>query len=69
VKVGDEVTVTYYESLAYAVRKPGDAQPGAAMAEEVQRAQLGEKPAAVYRAVRSFPGTSGMVGTSEYPLL
>ena len=29
VKVGDQVTVTYYESLAYEVKKPGTAVPGA----------------------------------------
>jgi hypothetical protein len=52
VKVGDELSVTYYESLAFEVKKPGDAVPGAAMAEEAGRAKLGEKPgAASARAV------------------
>jgi Cu/Ag efflux protein CusF len=46
VKVGDEVTVNYYESLAYEVLKPGEAAPGAAIAEDVQRAKLGAKPGA-----------------------
>jgi Cu/Ag efflux protein CusF len=46
VKVGDEVTVTYYEALAYEVKKPGEATPGAAVGEGVERAKLGEKPAA-----------------------
>ena len=46
VKVGDEVTVTYYESLAYEVKKPGDAVPGASVAEGAERAKLGEKPGA-----------------------
>ena len=45
VKVGDEVTVTYYESLAYEVHKSGQAIPGAAVTEGVARAPLGEKPA------------------------
>ena len=27
VEVGDEVTATYYESLAYEVKKPGTATP------------------------------------------
>jgi Cu/Ag efflux protein CusF len=44
VKVGDEVTVSYYESLAYAVKKPGGDAPVAAVAEGVGRAKLGEKP-------------------------
>ena len=44
VKVGDEVTVTYYEALAYEVRKPGDAAPGTSVAEGTTRAKLGEKP-------------------------
>ena len=29
VKVGDVVTATYYESLAYTVKKPGDGAVGA----------------------------------------
>src|SRR5215510_4143340 len=45
VKVGDEVTVSSYESLAYEVKKPGTTTPGATVAEEVGRAKLGEKPA------------------------
>ena len=57
VKVGDEVTVTYYESLAFAVWKPGDAQPGAAVAEEVRRAQLGEKPGAAHARVTTVTAT------------
>ncbi len=45
VKVGDEVNVTYYESLAYEVRKAGEGAPGAAVTEGAARAPLGEKPA------------------------
>jgi len=45
VKVGDEVSVSYYESLAYEVKKPGTAVPGITVAQEAGRAQLGEKPA------------------------
>ncbi len=45
VKVGDEVNVTYYESLAYEVHKSGQAIPGAAVTESAARAPLGEKPA------------------------
>ena len=46
VKVGDEVTVSYYESLAYEVKKPGEAEPGAAIVETAGRAEPGERPAA-----------------------
>src|SRR5215471_3309874 len=42
VKVGDEVTVSYYESIAFEVKKPGTTTPGATVAEEVGRAKLGE---------------------------
>jgi hypothetical protein len=45
VKVGDEVRASYYESLAYEVKRPGTAAPGATVAEEAGRAKLGEKPA------------------------
>ncbi len=51
VKVGDEVTVSYYESLAYEVKKPGEAAVGAAVGEATQRAEVGEKPGAA--AVRT----------------
>lgn len=57
VKVGDEVTVNYYESLAYAVRKPGDAAPGVANAEEVRRAEVGEKPAMAGARVTTVTAT------------
>lgn len=46
VKVGDTVTAGFYESVAYAVKKPGDAAPGTVMAEEAARAKPGEKPGA-----------------------
>ncbi len=45
VKVGDEVKVTYYESLAYEVRKAGEGAPVAAVAAGAARAPLGDKPA------------------------
>jgi hypothetical protein len=56
VKVGDNVKVAYYESLAWEVKKPGQATPGAAMTDEVGRAKLGEKPAGV--AARTLTVTS-----------
>ena len=45
VKVGDDVTASFYESLAYQVKKPGTATPGATIAEDVARAKPGENPA------------------------
>jgi len=48
VKKGDIVVATYYESLAYEVRKPGQGiQPGVVVAGDVATAKLGEKPGAV----------------------
>lgn len=53
VKVGDQVTVTYYESLAYEVKKPGQGGPAVAVTEGIERAKPGEKPG----------GTAGRVTT------
>ena len=47
VKKGDQVVVTYYESLAYDVMKKGDATRGVAVAEQVATAKPGEMPAGV----------------------
>jgi len=44
VKKGDVVTLTYKESIAYEVLKPGKAKPGASASTDVTRAQPGEKP-------------------------
>jgi hypothetical protein len=46
VKKGDVVSATYYESLAYEVKKPGQAEPGVAVAQDVVTAKPGQKPAA-----------------------
>jgi hypothetical protein len=45
VKNGDHVVATYYEAIAYAVRRPGEAAPGVTVNESVARAKPGEKPA------------------------
>ncbi|HEY8153234.1 MAG TPA: hypothetical protein VII72_03805 [Myxococcota bacterium] len=45
VKVGDEVTAIFYESVAFQVKKAGDATLGTAVAGEVARAEAGDKPA------------------------
>ena len=57
VKVGDDVNVTYYESLAYEVKKPGEAVPGAAVAEGLERAKLGEKPGGAAGRVTTITAT------------
>lgn len=46
VKVGDTVTASFYDSVAYAVKKPGDATMGTTVAEGAGRAEPGEKPGA-----------------------
>jgi len=43
-KVGDEVTVKYYESLAFKVMKAGTAPSGAMVTEATERTKPGEKP-------------------------
>jgi Cu/Ag efflux protein CusF len=57
VKVGDEVNVTYYESLAYEVRKPDAAAPGASVTEGLERAKLGEKPGGAAGRVTTVTAT------------
>src|SRR5262252_5216332 len=67
VKVGDAVTVWYDESIAYEVKKPGTAAPGAAVAEEARRARRGEKPAGsgarVTTIVATITGIDKAAGT------
>lgn len=45
VKKGDLVNVVYYESLAYEVKRPGEAQPGASVTDVAAAARPGERPA------------------------
>jgi Cu/Ag efflux protein CusF len=47
VKKGDQVIVTYYESLAYNVVREAGVKRGVTMAEQLNTAQPGEMPAAV----------------------
>lgn len=47
VKKGDHVVVTYYESVALTLRKPGEAKPGVETTGAVGTAKPGEKPAGV----------------------
>jgi hypothetical protein len=57
VQAGDEVAVSFYESLAYEVKKPGTATPGATVAGEVARAKPGEKPAGAGARVTTMVAT------------
>jgi hypothetical protein len=57
VHVGDEVTASFYESLAYEVKKPGTAASGATVAEEAARAQRGAKPAGAGARVTTIVAT------------
>lgn len=47
VRRGDVVSVTYYESVAIDLRKPGQAEKGVEQAGGVQRSRPGEKPGGV----------------------
>jgi Cu/Ag efflux protein CusF len=47
VKAGDQVRVTYYESLVVQVRQPGEATPGASARVGTGRAEPGAAPGAV----------------------
>jgi Cu/Ag efflux protein CusF len=44
VKVGDEVTATYYQSVAFQVKKAGESELGTSVGEQAARAKLGDKP-------------------------
>jgi Cu/Ag efflux protein CusF len=54
---GDWVTVSYYESVAYQVKKKGTAKPGVAGAADAATAPLGEMPAAVAGAAVTITAT------------
>src|SRR5262249_36783297 len=60
-------TASFYESLAYEVKKPGTATPGASVAEDAARAKLGEKPAGaagrVTTVVTTITGIDKAAGT------
>lgn len=46
IEVGDRISAEYREAVAFAVRRPGEAQPGVTESARVERAAPGEKPAA-----------------------
>lgn len=56
-RVGDQVTATYYESVAYEVHKPGSVEAGARAAVGAARAEPGEKPGAVAANVVEITAT------------
>ena len=60
VKKGDDVVVTYYESLVITVRKKGEAKPGVESGEGIATAKPGEMPAAL--AARRTSLTATVVG-------
>jgi hypothetical protein len=64
VKVGDKVTVTYYESMVYEVRKPGEAVPGTTVSEAVGRAAPGAKPAGAGVSVVTVTATIAAIDRS-----
>src|SRR5262249_56075259 len=45
VKKGDQVTATYYESLAFRLRDAEGEQPKISVSQQIERAPLGQKPA------------------------
>ena len=45
VRKGDQVTATYYQSLALRLREAEGEQPRISVSEQVERAPLGAKPA------------------------
>lgn len=47
VKKGDQVYVTYYQSVAFEVVKPGEKKLGATGQEGLARAEIGERPGGV----------------------
>lgn len=57
VKKGDLVTVSYFESIAYDVRRPGEAEPGVAAASEITTAKPGQKPGGVIAEVYRVTAT------------
>ena len=60
VKKGDDVVVTYHESMVISVRKKGEAKPGVESGEGILTGKPGEKPSAV--AARKTALTATVVG-------
>jgi Cu/Ag efflux protein CusF len=65
VKVGDRVTVQYYESLAFEVTKPGDAVAAGTTAG-VASAKPGEKPAAIAAGQTTITATVEAIDAKKH---
>jgi Cu/Ag efflux protein CusF len=65
VKVGDQVNVKYYESLAYEVKKAGAATGGAEATGAVATAKPGEKPAGVVAGQVTVTATIEKIDTKK----
>jgi len=63
VRKGDDVVVTYYESMAITVRKKGEAKPGVETGKGIVTAEPGAKPAAT--AARKTALTATVVGLDK----
>ncbi len=63
VKKGDEVVVSYYESMALTLRKPGEAKPGLETSETLDRAKAGDKPGGI--ATQQTTLTATVVGIDK----
>jgi len=56
-KAGDEVNITYYESVAFEVNRAGTGEPGVAVAGKAMRAEEGQKPGAAGARVITITAT------------
>lgn len=65
VKKGDEVVVSYLESIIVRVKKPGKATPIFVAAEEATRAAPGEKPAGAVAATATLVVTIDTIDRSK----
>jgi Cu/Ag efflux protein CusF len=57
VSVGDQVRATYYESLVFQVRKPGEAQPGTTGGSGLTTAEPGSMPGGLALSTRTVTTT------------
>ncbi|RNC68260.1 MAG: hypothetical protein ED859_11000 [Desulfuromonadales bacterium] len=64
-KVGDEVTVKYYEALSAKVYKKGEAPVGEGVAEGVARTKPGEKPGGVAGRQMTVTATVEAIDTKK----
>jgi hypothetical protein len=64
VKVGDKITVTYYQSVAASMSKDADSTKATNQAE-AQTAEEGERPGATARSTTSLPVTIVSVDTQK----